>query len=136
MKVFFDNCTSPVLATTLNGFVQHQGHGAFHIRDLPIGRDAPDVEWIRMLGGDPRVWVVVTGDSRIYRNKAERAAYRAANLRGFVLSPAYQKTPMHQCASFLIWRWPEMEQLMGLVTGPALYELPMNRRAGMWQLPL
>ncbi len=135
MKVFFDNCTS-VLAATLNGFIQHLRHGAFHIKELPCGRHAADVEWIEMLAADSAVWVVVTGDNRILKNPAERAAFQSAGLRGFVLSPAYQRTPLHQCASFLLWRWPEMEQILNLVGGAALYELPMNRSSRMRQLPL
>ena len=136
MKVFFDNCTSPVLANTLDGFIRHEGHSAHHIADLPCGRDATDIAWISMLAEDDAVWIVVTGDDRIRKNKAERAAYRFAGLRGFVLNRAYQKTPVHQQASFLIWRWPEMLQLMAIVGGPALYELPMHRRSKLRQLPL
>jgi hypothetical protein len=43
---------------------------------------------------------------------------------------------MHQVASFLLWRWPEMEQLFKLVGGAALYELPMNRSSKIKPLPL
>jgi hypothetical protein len=136
VKVFFDNCTSPVLATTLDGFIQHRGHSAHHIKDLPCGRNAEDVEWITMLAQQRRDWMVATGDDRIRKNKATRAAYRSAELSGFVLAPAYQKTPMHQVASFMLWRWPEMEQLFRLVGGAALYELPMNRSSKIKPLPL
>jgi hypothetical protein len=117
VKFFFDNCTTPVLASTLNGFVAHLGHSAHHIADfidLPRGRHTEDIEWIELLSKDKQVWMVVTGDGRILRNKPERAAFRAAGLSGFVLAPAYQKTPVHQIASFLLWRWPEMEQLLDL----------------------
>jgi hypothetical protein len=72
VKIFFDNCTTPVLATTLNGFVTHRGHSAYHVADLPCGRSAADVEWIDLLGDDRLVWMVVTGDDRIRKNKAER----------------------------------------------------------------
>lgn len=136
MKFFFDNCTSPVLATTIHDFVQNFGHSAHHIADLPCGRHAPDSEWMAMLSSDANSWVIITGDDRIRRNRAERMAFRSAELRGFVLKPAYQKTPMHQCASFLLWRWKEVEQLMQLVGGAALYELPMSRTSKLRQLPL
>lgn len=135
MKVFFDNCTPPVLAATLDGFIRSEGHSAYHIKDLPCGPHATDLEWIQMLASERRVWMVVTGDARIGKNKATRAAYRAAELSGFVLARAYQKTPMHKVASFILWRWPEMEQLFSL-TGAALYELPMNRSRKIRPLPL
>jgi hypothetical protein len=131
MKVFFDNCTSHVLASTLDGFIRHQGHEARHIGDLPCGRNASDLEWIALLSAAPDEWIVVSGDGRFRRNKAERIAYRRAGLRGFVLAPAYHDTPMHQQASFLLWRWPDMVALMRLVGGAALYELPMNRHSKM-----
>jgi hypothetical protein len=136
VKVFFDNCTSPVLATTLHGFIQHLDHSAHHIKDLPCGRDASDIEWITLLAEKPGEWMVLTGDDRIRKNRAEREAYRRAGLTGFVLAAAYQKTPMHQVASFLLWRWLEMEQLFHIVSGPALHSLPMNRKSKISQLPL
>jgi PIN like domain len=55
VKVFFDNCTSPVLATTVDGFIRSAGHSANHIKDLPCGRDATDLEWIEMLARERRV---------------------------------------------------------------------------------
>ena len=58
------------------------------------------------------------------------------NLTHEIQAPAYQKTPINQVASILVWRWHEMEQLLGLVAGPALYELPINRTSKPKQLPL
>ena len=136
MNVFFDNCTAPVLATTLGGYISNYGHSAHHIRTLPCGASAPDIVWMDMLAQSKQDWVVITGDARIQRNKAERAAFRQARLRGFVLAPAYQKTPSHQTASTLIWRWPDMEKLVQSVAAPALYELPINRTGRFKQLPL
>lgn len=136
MNVFFDNCTSPVLTATLDGFLRHGGGRAAHIRDLPCGPHARDVEWIDFLRSDGAEWMVITGDGRISKNAAERAAFRSAGLRGFVLAPAYQKTPTHQVASFLLWRWPDVEQLMSLVSGAALFELPMHKSSKIRQLPL
>lgn len=136
MKVFFDNCTSPVLASTLHGFVNHAGHAAYHIKDLPCGRHAADLEWIRLLSANAQDWIVITGDARILRNKAERAAFRSAGLRGLVLARSYQKTPMHHVASTLIWRWPDIESLMSIVGGTALYELPATRKGRISALPL
>ena len=120
----------------MDGFVRHRGHEARHIRDLACGRDASDLDWIRFLTENGADWIVVTGDGRIARNKAERAAFREAGLRGFVLAPAYQKTPINQQASFLIWRWPDIEQLLAIVGGAALYTLPMARGSKIELLPL
>ena len=109
MRIFCDNCTSPVLAETLNGFVTHRRHDAIHIRDLRCGRHASDIEWIEYLASTGDDWLVVTGDMRIHRNKAERAAFRHHELKGVVLAKAYQKTPLHRLAAFMLWRWPDIE---------------------------
>ena len=136
MNVFFDNCTSPVLATTLHGYIAHRGHAAHHIRALPCGPHAPDLVWIEMLSQSAQAWIVITGDGRIQRNKAERAAYRNASLKGFVLAPSYQKLPLNQTAALLVWRWPDIERLAASVAAPALFQLPVNRAAAFRQLPM
>ncbi|WP_062164695.1 PIN-like domain-containing protein [Asaia bogorensis] len=136
MKVFFDNCTSPVLAETLNGFLIHRGHAAMHIRDLPCGRHASDLEWMSFLQREKEAWIVMTGDGRIQKNRAERVAFRQARLRGFVLASSYQKTQVHQIASNLIWRWPEIEDFISKTAGGSLFKLPMGKNGKFEQLPL
>ncbi|HBF32092.1 hypothetical protein [Rhizobium sp.] len=139
MNVFFDNCTSPVLATTLHGFIQHDGHSAFHIRDLsslPNGRHSKDVEWIDYLRKSNDDWMFVSGDGRVLKNPAERAALRSAGLHGFILASAYQKTPLHQVASVLVWRWPEMLQIAKLLAPPSMHEVSINKGTKLRPLPL
>ena len=136
MKVFFDNNTSYVLADTLDGFIRHRGHSAHHISHLPCGAGAADVTWMTMIGESGDEWIVITGDLRIQRNKAERAAFRQMMLKGFALMPAYQRMPIQEVASILIWRWPKMEELMSLVAPPALYEMSISRSGQFRPLPL
>jgi hypothetical protein len=139
VNVFFDNCTSPVFASTLNGFIQHEGHSAIHIRDLnvlPNGRHSTDVEWIDLLRKSNDEWIFFSGDARVLKNPAERAALRSAGLHGFILAPAYQKTPLHQVASILVWRWPEVLQIVNLLQPPSMHEVPINRNAKLRSLPV
>jgi hypothetical protein len=138
LNVFFDNNTAPVLASTLNGFISHQGHKAFHIRDvpgLPNGRHSTDIEWIDHLRRSPDVWIFVSFDGRILKNKAERAALRSAGLHGFLLASALQKSPLNQVAAALLLRWPEIVQVVGLVSAPAMHEIPVNRGSKLKQVP-
>jgi len=139
VNVFFDNCTSPILASTLHGFIHHDGHNAAHIRDLsglPNGRHSKDVEWIDFLRRSNDEWIFISGDGRVLKNPAERAALRSAGLHGFILAPAYQKTPMNHVASTLIWRWPEMLQITRLLAAPSMHEVPINRGTKMRALPM
>lgn len=78
----------------------------------------------------------ITGDGRLLKNAPERAALRSAGLHGFVLAPGYQKTPLHQVASLLIWRWPELLQLTSLLGAPTMNEIPINRSTKLKTLPL
>lgn len=135
----FDNCTSPVLASTLDGFVTHQGHRAFHIKDVPGlqgGRHAADIEWIRYLREANETWIFLSGDGRILRNKAEAAALRSAGLIGFVLAPAYQKSPLHLQASTILALWPDILELARRLSPPAMFEIPLGKRKKLKQLAL
>jgi hypothetical protein len=68
LKVFFDNCTSPVFAGCLNALIQPNGHEARHVRFMPeygFAHDTADIDWITRLSTDAADWIVVTGDQRI-----------------------------------------------------------------------
>lgn len=137
MRVFFDSCTSPVLANTLNALIEPDGGFARHIRfmdDLGLRHDTPDVDWITTLGNDGGDWIVVTADQRIRKNLAERTAWIRAGLRGFVLAAAFQDMPMNQAASRLLWRWPEMVSYIKLSAAGSMFEVSFNRNAGFKSL--
>ena len=139
MNVLFDSCVAPVLASILDGYISFFGHRAFHIKDvpgLPKGRHSSDLDWIGHLQRQPDDWVFITGDSRVLKNPAERAALRSARLHGFVLAPAYQKTPMHQVAATIVWKWPEIEAITNLVDVPSMHEIPIGRASKLRALPL
>ena len=140
MRVFFDNCTSPVLPASIHAFLETKGASAHHVRfmkDYGFDENTIDEDWIRRLGEDkPADWIVVTGDKRITRNKAERAAWVRAGLRGFVLAPAFQKTQVHRQASLLLWRWPDMEAFIVAAAAGSLFELPIGRSGKFRPLPV
>ncbi len=119
-----------MLAETIQGFLVHKRQSAVHLRDLPCGRGATDIEWINFLRNSGDEWLVFTGDLRIQRTKAERLAYRQARLRGFVLAPAYQDFAANQQASRILWRWADIESLLKLAP-PFLFELPIKPGAGI-----
>lgn len=134
MRVFFDNCTSPVLAEVLNAYIRTDGSAARHIREMAdygFRHDTADIEWIERLNSDrPADWIVITSDAQIRRNKANRTAWLRAGLKGFVLAAGFQKTPMNQVVSTLIWRWPEMEGFIKSAAPRSLFELPVKRSSG------
>lgn len=128
MNIFFDNCCSPKLAQTLDGYLRETGDRAWHIRDcsdagLSLPRYATDEAWMGALAQDPREWIVVTADGRIAKNKAEREAYRKAGLKGILLLPQFMKHPVHEQAAKLIWRWPEASETLDRFHPPVLIGL-------------
>lgn len=138
MNFLFDNCTSHVLASTLDGFIRRDGHRACHLKDLeglPGGRHSKDSEWLAYLKSQAEPWIFLTADDRIRRNKPERMALRSSGLHGFVLARGYAKLPLNQQASLLLWHWPSMLQVVLVVKPPALHELPVNRGSRLPALP-
>jgi len=130
VKVFFDNCTPPVLAEILDAFIREKGDRARHIRsmsDLGLKPSSPDIAWMDALSLDANDWIVITAVDRIRRNRAELQAWRNAGLKGFVLAKGFQKTPIHQTAATLLWRWPEMMTFIGSAAKGSLFELPIGR---------
>jgi hypothetical protein len=63
------------------------------------------VEWIRALAqeGD---WVVISGDTRISRGQAERAAWLESKLTTFFFGDAWSNHPLMVQASELFRLWP------------------------------
>jgi hypothetical protein len=121
----------------MHGYLKYCRHSAFHFKDFPCGRHALEVEWIKMLGDDKaETWIVITGDTKIQKNPAERLAFWQAHLRGFVLAPAYQKTPINQQGALLLWRWPDIEQLAKLTGAPFLFELSITKSSKLRPRPL
>ncbi|QPM89125.1 PIN-like domain-containing protein [Pseudooceanicola algae] len=129
MKVFFDNCTSPVLASTLNGYLCHYDHEALHIKDvqgLPAGRHSTDEDWIKFLSASPEAWIFISADRRILKNRGERAALRSAGLHGFILAKGFQKQTSAKNAGSLVQRWPDIENLVSLMSPPVIFEIPVS----------
>lgn len=135
MNVLFDNCTSPIMASTLNGFIESDGHHAIHMRQLPM-QHPKDIEWIRYISSIGEEWLVITGDQRIRKNKAEALAFRQARLRGVVLASAYQKTSMNRCCAVLVDQWPRLYETIRRVDPPFMLELSINFRGNFKLLPV
>ncbi|WP_287994870.1 hypothetical protein, partial [Acidiphilium sp.] len=101
---------------------------------LENGRHSADLEWIAHLRADNGVWIFVTGDGRVLKNKAERQALRGAGLHGFLLPPAYQKTPLHQVAAQLVLNWPDIEAVTAHIAAPSMHEIPIGKRGKLKSL--
>ena len=106
MKFFLDNCIAPVFAKVLSILAERQGHLIVHLRDK-FPNYTKDPEWIRALAeeGD---WVIVSGDPRISRGKAERQAWQESRLTAFFFGDGWASRKYWKQAEDLVHWWPEI----------------------------
>lgn len=121
MKVILDHNLSPHLARALNALF-NGSHEVFSLRDK-FDPSTADIDWIVSLSAEGE-WVVISGDRRITRNKAELAAFRNSKLIGFFLSPGLYKSKVTRQMERLLALWDTIESLAGSVQGGAMFELP------------
>lgn len=120
MKFIFDENLPPALAHSLNVLFKGD-HQVFALRDK-FGKGVTDIEWITALSGEGG-WVVISGDRRITRNKAESNVFRNSNLIGFFLSSGVYKSPIHKQAARLLVLWDDICGLAERVQGGAMFEI-------------
>jgi hypothetical protein len=123
LKVLIDENLPPRLARSLNALFAEK-HEVIHIRER-YGSGVKDLQWITDLSAEGR-WIVISGDRRITRNKAEYNAFRSSNLVGFFLSKGLYKSPLIKQMERILALWLTIEAQSTLVQGGAMFELPMS----------
>jgi hypothetical protein len=104
VRFFLDNCISPILARALAVLAEFQQYDIIHLRDR-FEPETRDLDWIPVLAAEGD-WVIISGDTRISRSKAERAAWHESGLTAFFLSDDWsQKKFWTQAAELVRW-WP------------------------------
>ena len=106
MKFFLDNCIAPVFAKALNILAEKQGYPIVHLRDK-FPTQTKDPEWIRALA-DEGDWVIVSGDPRISRGKAERQAWQESRLTAFFFGDGWASRKYWNQAEDLVHWWPKI----------------------------
>ncbi|MGH9158578.1 MAG: hypothetical protein ACRD2X_01125, partial [Vicinamibacteraceae bacterium] len=104
MRFFLDNCISPVLARALNVLAEVQQYQIVHLRER-FEPDTKDVAWITILAGE-QGWVILSGDTRISRSKAEKAAWRESGLTAFFMADGWSQKKFWTQAAELVHWWP------------------------------
>ena len=131
MKLLFDNNVSPKVARAINELISPNSV-AVPLRDK-FPQSAKDIDWIAALGREGG-WSVVSGDLRITKNKAEKAAWLQTDLIGFFMEPAMARlSPVEQAARLLL-RLRVIEAQVALILGPALFTLPIGNSTKLRQL--
>jgi hypothetical protein len=123
VKVIFDHNLSPRIARALQAFFKGE-HEVITVRDK-FPPSIRDIELIQSLSREGP-WVLISGDRRITRNKAEREALRNSNLIGVFLAPGVYKAREIKKLERILVLWESIEQLTKLVQPGAMFELPMK----------
>jgi hypothetical protein len=95
-----------------------------HLRKK-FGPSVKDTEWIEALSKEGS-WVIISADRRITKNRAEQQAFKSSRLVGFFLSSGLQKAKLTKQMERLMALWETIEKQAGLVSGGAMFELPMK----------
>jgi hypothetical protein len=132
LKLLFDNNISPKVARAIHELIKDSGSSAIPLRDK-FPPDITDIAWIMRLGEEGG-WSIVSGDRAITRNRAERAAWLQTDLVGFFLEPALASLdPLAQSARLIMWL-PVIERQIALISGPALFALPIRPTSRLRQI--
>jgi hypothetical protein len=123
VKVILDENLSPALARALAALFEGQ-HQIEHIR-TKFGGGAKDVDWIKALSQEGR-WIVISGDRRITKVKAESHAFRNSRLIGFFLAPSLKQSKVTKQMQRILALWDDIEALSSRVAGGAMFELPAS----------
>jgi len=125
-----DENLSPALAKALNALFVDE-HEVIHIRER-FGPSVSDPEWIEHMSAEGR-WIVISGDRRIAKVKAEQAVFRSSRLIGFFLAPALNAARVTIQMQRLLALWGDIEAIPNSVAGGAMYELPIKGKIRQWR---
>lgn len=123
MNVFFDHNLSHALAEALQALFRDEHTIVALEHKFP--RNIADIDWIRALHAEGH-WIIISGDLRITRNKAERHVFQASNLTGFFMAPALKKARVIKQLERLCALWDNIIGLSKLAQPGGLYELPIK----------
>ena len=102
---------APRHAAGLNGFSEADAEEVLHLRSK-FQPDTPDIEWMQRLANDEDDdWIIISGDLRITRNKAERQAWHESGLTAFFFDDAWSRANYWRKAADLVKWWPEIRRL-------------------------
>jgi hypothetical protein len=103
VKFFLDNCISKAMAVAIAAIGKSQGIEIVHLTEI-FDAKTPDTVWIPGIKG--MGFVVVSGDPRISRNPANRAAWLESGLTAFFLDHGWMDKKLWVQAAELIRWWP------------------------------
>ena len=106
MKFFCDQCIALTYVRAVRVLAEIQKYEIKHLSEL-FSPSTPDTVWLKALASQ-RDWVIVSGDPRISRSKAERAAWHESGLTAFFLADGWASRGYWNQATDLVKWWPQI----------------------------
>lgn len=124
MKFFVDVCISHKLVNALMIISEGCDYEIEH-HSLRFRGDIRDEEWIGILATEGG-WIIISGDPRISRGKAERKAWQESGLTAFFFSDGWSSKNVWKQAEDLFYWWPKIVQQARECEEGSGYYMPVN----------
>lgn len=116
------------MANAIAALAVAENYQVIHLQDQ-FPPETADIEWISKLG-DEGDWIIISGDTRISRNRHEQEVWRQAGLTTFFLAKGWTNQKIwDQAASFVRW-WPRIVEVAQFVQPGATFEIPVRYGSG------
>lgn len=96
---------SPRYARALRVLAEIQRYEIVHLQEKFDRADIKDPDWLRALGAEGD-WVIVSGDPRITRGRAEQEAWRESRLTAFFFAHGWSSRQYWKQAADVVAWWP------------------------------
>ena len=90
-----------------------------------------DIEWLKKVSSWEEKPVVLCGDIRILKNKAERQVLKECDLMFVYLAGAWMKLGWNEQVWKATKAWPAITKAVGRVRYPSVFEVSINGKVGM-----
>jgi hypothetical protein len=124
VKFFFDNCIAPALSKAIASLAGSKGIEVVHLSERFVDRSIADIEWISTIREEG--WIIISGDTRITRSPAERAAWHESGLTAFFLDDAWARRNFWVQAAELVRWFPAIIETVKTCVPGSGYRLPMK----------
>jgi hypothetical protein len=126
VRFFLDNCIAPAMAQAIATLAGSRGIEVVHLSQKFPDRSVPDVEWIQAIRAEG--WIIVSGDTRITRSPAERAAWHESGLTAFFLDESWSRRNFWIQAAELVRWFPAILETARTCTPGSGFRLPFQGR--------
>jgi hypothetical protein len=106
VRFILDNCLPPQFAAGIREFGGYGKDEVIALRER-FAADEKDPVWISTLAGE-RDWIIISGDTAIMTNPANKAAWAESQLTAFFFCHPFMNDQIWKKAHALVWWWPEI----------------------------